>query len=85
MNNQETVRETVQGIEPDKEVTLSNIEKWLEDDIRRSLGLLNALNQDKDLRKQMAVWMKGRIDNAKLKHNQDQMDLFNANGPKATA
>lgn len=52
---------------------LKNIEKWLTDDLIRSVTLLNAILQDKEMRMQMAIWFEGRISNAK--HKADPVEI----------
>ena len=54
----------VAGVPPFKDVR-----KWLVDDVRRAISLLNAINADPDLQDMMAKWFQGRIMNAKMKHD----------------
>lgn len=74
-NNQEVLEET-QGVGSKKVTDLPTIEKWLDEDIRRCLSLLTAISQDKDLRRQMATWFKGRIENFENRPDPSQTDLF---------
>lgn len=67
----------VPGTELDVEkVDFEKIEKWLSRDVKACLAFLNAIDQDVDLRRQMAVWFHGRVKNFKNKPDVSQSDLF---------
>lgn len=63
-----------QGSEADN---LNNIEKWLDQDLSRLLSLINAMYQDKELKKLLVQWFHGRIQNHKAKERiKNQEELF---------
>jgi len=59
--------------------SLQDIEKWLDQDLSRLLSLVNAMYQDKELKKLLVQWFHGRILNHKEKEKQkiaNQSELF---------
>lgn len=84
MKNQENGKATVtQGVgEPVEskvvsELSMAQVQKFLDNDVLRCIGLLNAINQDPDLRRMMAQWFYGVIHNSKNKPDPSQMHMFN--------
>lgn len=67
VKNSNSNNDAVQGAGVIEEPNLANIEKWLTADIGRAITLLRAIQEDTELRRQMAVWFEGRINNAKHK------------------
>lgn len=61
---------------------LQNIEKWLDQDLSRLLSLINAMYQDKELKKLLVTWFHGRIQNHKQKEVvKNQTELFSNGQP----
>lgn len=59
---------------------IATIEKWIGKDIQVCLSLLTAIQSDPDLRRQMAIFLKGRFENAKNREdlqdkNQTKLEL----------
>lgn len=44
--------------------SLAQIEKWILRDVSTTIRFLQAIESDVDLRRQMAVWFEGRIQNS---------------------
>lgn len=77
MNNHEIANEA-QGAEVAAKVNdldIDTIEKWISKDISVCLSLLNAINTDKDLRRMMATFLKGRFNNAQQKQDPAQINI----------
>lgn len=53
-----------------EEANLENIEKWLDQDLSRLLSLINAMYQDKELKKLLVQWFHGRMLNERNKKAQ---------------
>lgn len=53
-----------QGVDLE-EVDLSTIKKWLDNDLQRSLGLLQAIYDDPNIKNMVAEYMQGRVNNWK--------------------
>lgn len=61
MSNKSTINGQSQGDQPIP--SLDEIERLLTQDIGFAIGFLTALNEDKDLRRMIAVWFEGRMIN----------------------
>lgn len=55
--------DSTQGVEEAQIPDLPTIEKWMTRDLGTCITFLNALHQDADLRKQMAIFLQGRLTN----------------------
>lgn len=64
MKNLQNASESPQGVDLE-EVEISTIKKWLDNDLQRSLGLLQAVYDDPNLKNLMAEYMQGRVNNWK--------------------
>jgi len=64
MKKDNDVVEDAQGVDSSKVPDLVTIEKWLTRDLGTCITFLNALHSDADLRKQMAIFLQGRISNS---------------------
>jgi len=66
--------------------TIEVIEKWITRDVGVSISCLQAIHNDPNLRRILAVYFQGKIENAKNAQEQDpaQMGLF-SRGPKGAA
>lgn len=49
---------------------VKEVEEWLLRDVRQCINFLNVINTDPDLRRSMATWMLGRMQN---KRNQEAL------------
>jgi len=69
--------EEVPGTESDlKEVpSIAQIEKWMERDLSMCHSFLSALISDKDLRRQMATFLQGRMSNAVNRPDPSQLKM----------
>jgi len=62
---------------------LKQIEQWLDQDLSRLVSLINAMHQDKDLKKFLVKWFHGRMENHRQAEKaKNQTELF-ANGKPA--
>lgn len=64
-NSKVVVSGEVPGTESDVEFV--DVERWLTRDIKACVALMTAIDQDADLRRMMARWMHGRVQNFKNK------------------
>lgn len=80
-NNSQPTEAPTQGVEDSTvlpQADTGQIEKWLTRDLGACITFLTAIHNDPDLRRQMAVWLAGRIENQKNKPKVDprQESLF---------
>lgn len=54
---------------------LATIEKWIGRDVSIAITLLSAIQSDKELRQQMAVFLQGRMINAENRPDPNQIKL----------
>lgn len=64
MKNTQNDAKSPQGVDLE-EVELSNVKKWLDDDLTRAIGLLKAIHDEPNLKQMMAEYMHGRVINWK--------------------
>jgi len=56
------------------EINAANVEKWIKTDLGFALNLLNAIYTDPDMMASLAGFMLGRVQNAKLKKQQQKTE-----------
>lgn len=61
---------------PKKTPSLAEIEKFMENDLKSCGMFIEGLLRDPDLRRMMAQWLKGRIENHNNKPDPRQVALF---------
>lgn len=62
------------GEAPKKEVTIGEIEKWLSQDLSLALHCLNAIQSDVNIKRQIAVFMHGKLMNARHKEELERQE-----------
>lgn len=79
MDNKSSVSEEVPGTESDVKgvPSLDTIERWITKDLGVCLTFLRALHEDVELRKQMAIFLQGRMINGVNRPDPNQVPLFN--------
>lgn len=76
MNNSKSNGKSAPGAElppptPEEVQEFSTIEKWVSRDLDACIAFLQAIKQDVDLKKQLALWFHGRVVNYKNRPVED--------------
>lgn len=64
MKNLQNEAKSPQGADLE-EVDISDIKKWLDNDLHRAIGLLKAMYDDPNIKNMVAEYMQGRVNNWK--------------------
>lgn len=76
MDHKTTNGSQTQGVaEPLETPDVKTIEKWIVRDLGSSITFLQSIQQDAELRKQMAIFLQGRIENYKNKPDPAQINV----------